>query len=159
MTKKRIFVTLGAVALIGLGVTFATNRSQTSAAAAETETGQVTRATLSSVIESSGSASPESSITLSFGASGTVEKVNVQLGDLVKQGDVLAELATTDLELAVAQAEQSYLSQQAAYSMTVTPDENEVESARLALSNAQAAYQLAQKKYAVNSTDSVMLSL
>ena len=158
MTKKRIFVTLGAVALIGLGVTFATNRSQTSAAAAETETGQVTRATLSSVIESSGSASPESSITLSFGASGTVEKVNVQLGDLVKQGDVLAELATTDLELAVAQAEQSYLSQQAAYSMTVTPDENEVESARLALSNAQAAYQLAQKKYAVNSTDSVMLS-
>ena len=48
--------------------------------------------------------------------------MNVQLGDQVKQGDVLAELDTTDLELAVAQAEQSYLSQQATYSMTVTPD-------------------------------------
>ena len=32
MTKKRIFMTLGAVALIGLGVTFATNRSQTASA-------------------------------------------------------------------------------------------------------------------------------
>ena len=158
MTKKRIFMMLGAAALIGLGVTFATNRSQTSTAAAQTETGQVARATLSSVIESSGSASPAASITLAFDTSGTVDKVNVALGDVVQQGDVLATLDTADLELALAQAEQSYLSQQAAYSMTVTPDENEVEAARLTLSNAQAAYQLAQKKYAVNSTDSVNLS-
>ena len=113
MSKKRIFMTLGTVVLIGLGVTFFANRSQTSSTAAQTETGQVTRATLSSVIESSGSTSPENSITLSFGASGTVDKVNVQLGDLVKQGDVLAEIDTTDLELEVAQAEQAYLSQQA----------------------------------------------
>jgi HlyD family secretion protein len=158
MSKKRIFMTLGTVALIGLGVTFATNRSQTSTAAAQTQTGQVTRATLSSVIESTGSASPETSLTLSFGTSGTVDKVNVVVGDVVKQGDVLAELDTTDLELALAQAEQSYVSQQAAYSTTITPDENEVEAARLALSNAQAAYKLAQQKYTVNSTDSVMLS-
>ena len=158
MSKKRIFVTLGTVALIGLGVTFATNRSQSSTTTAETQTGQVTRATLSSVIESSGSASPQASVTLAFGTSGTVSQVTVEVGDQVKQGEVLAELDTTDLELALAQAEQAYLSQQAAYSMTISPDANEVESARLALSNAQAAYKLAQQKYKVNSSDSVALS-
>src|SRR5512145_980753 len=136
MTKKRIFMTLGAIVLVGAGVTFATNRSQTASADTTTQTGQVTRATLSSVIESSGSASPESSITLSFGASGTVDKVNVQLGDLVKEGDVLAEIDTTDLELAVAQAEQEVLSQQAAYSMTINPDPAEVAAAELSVSNA-----------------------
>jgi HlyD family secretion protein len=158
MTKKRIFMTLGAIVLVGAGVTFATNRSQTASADTTTQTGQVTRATLSAVIESSGSASPESSITLSFGAAGTVNKVNVQLGDLVKQGDVLAEIDTTDLELAVAQAEQDYLSQQATYSMTVDPDPADMAAAKLSVSNAAAAYQLAQQKYKVNSTDSVMLS-
>jgi HlyD family secretion protein len=42
--------------------------------------------------------------------------------------------------------------------MTVNPDSNEVAAAELAVSNASAAYQLAQQKYQVNSTDSVMLS-
>ena len=158
MTKKRIFMTLGAIVVMSVGVTFAANRSQTASGATTTQTGEVTRATLSSLIESSGSASPESSVTLSFGTSGTVNKVNVGLGDQVKQGDVLAEIDTTDLELAVAQAEQAYLSQQATYSMTVNPDPAEVAAAKLAVSNAEAAYQLAQQTYKVNSTDSVTLS-
>lgn len=158
MSKKRIFMMLGAIVVIAAGVLFATNRSQPTSTTTATQTGEITRATLSSVIESSGSASPESSIALSFGATGTVVKVNVQLGDLVKQGDVLAEIDTTDLGLAVAQAEQDYLSQQAAYSMTINSDPSEVAAAKLSVSNAEAAYQLAQQKYQVNSTDSVMLS-
>ena len=158
MNKKRIFMTLGTIVLIGAGVTFAMTRSQATTSTTEAETGQVTQATLSSVVESSGSVSPESSVTLSFGASGTVSKVNAEVGDQVKKGDVLAELDTTDLELQVAQAEQSYLSQQATYSMTVNPDPAEVTAAQIALSNASAAYKLAQQKYQVNSTDSVWLS-
>lgn len=158
MKKKRILMVLLVVLLIGGGVAIASARAQTSTTTSQTQTGQVTQATLSSVVESSGSASPASSITLSFGTSGTVSKVNVKVGDQVKKGDVLAELDTADLELQVAQAEQSYLSQQAAYSMTITPDENEVAAAQLALSNAQANYKLAQQKYQVNSTDSVALS-
>ena len=158
MNKKRIFMTLGTIVLIGAGVTFAMTRSQATTSTTEAETGQVTQATLSSVVESSGSVSPESSVTLSFGASGTVSKVNAEVGDQVKKGDVLAELDTTDLELQVAQAEQSYLSQQATYSMTVNPDPAEVTAAQIALSNASAAYKLAQQKYQVHSTDSVWLS-
>ena len=158
MSKKRIFIPLSVVALASFGVVFFATRAQTATTTTETQLGQVTQATLSSVVESSGSVAPQAEIALSFGASGTVSKVNVKVGDQVKQGEVLAELDTTDLELEVAQAEQSYLSQQASYSMTVNPDPAAVTAAQLALNNASAAYQLAQQKYAVNSTDSVMVS-
>ncbi len=158
MKKKRIFILLVVVVLVGAGIAFAATRSSATTATTQTQLGQVTQATLSSVVESSGSVSPEASVTLAFGASGTVSKVNVQVGARVKKGDVLAELDTTDLELEVAQAEQSYLSQQASYSMTVNPDPAAVTSAQIALNNASAAYKLAQQKYAVNSTDQVLLS-
>lgn len=158
MKKKRRLIVLIIVVLIGGGAAVAAGQSPTVSTAQTAETGEVTLATLSSVVESSGSTSPETSLALSFGASGVVSKVNVKVGDQVQAGDVLAELDTADLELAVAQAEQAYLSQQAAYSMTIAPDKNEVAAAQLALSNAQAAYKLAQQKYAVNSTDSVALS-
>lgn len=157
MKKKRFFILLMVVALISGGLAAAT-RAQTTPTATTVETGQVSTATLSSVVESSGSASPVAEVTLAFGTSGTIERVNVSIGDRVKSGDVLAELDTSDLELAVAQAEQSYLSQQAAYSLTLVPDANEVTAAQLAMSNAAANYKLAQQKYQVNSTDSVSLS-
>ena len=158
MKKKRVFILLAVVVLVCGGVAFASTRSQATTSTSTTQLGQVTQATLSSVVESSGSATPKAESALAFGASGTVSKVNVQVGDQVKQGDVLAELDTTDLELEVAQAEQSYISQQASYSMTVNPDPAEVTAAQLALSNASAAYKLAQQKYKVNSTDSVALA-
>ncbi len=157
MKKKRFFILLVIVGLLSAGIVAVTSAQATTDTAA-VETGKVTQATLSSVVESSGSASPVAEVTLAFGASGTIDRVNVAIGDRVKAGDVLAELDTSDLELTVAQAEQSYLSQQAAYSMTLTPDANEVTSAQLALSNASANYKLAQQKYKVNSTDSVSLS-
>lgn len=158
MNKKRIFIPLGVVALACAGVAFFASRSQATTTTTETQLGEVTQATLSAVVESAGSATPKAEVALTFSASGTVNKVNVHVGDQVKQGTVLAELDTTDLELAVAQAEQAYLSQQAAYSMTINPDPDEVAAAELAVSNAAATYQLAQQKYKVNSTDSVMLS-
>jgi len=158
MTKKRIIIFLVVVVLVGAGIAFATTRSQASTSTTQTQLGQVTQTTLSSVVESSGSVIPKSKITLAFGTSGVVTKVNVQVGDQVKKGDVLAELDTTDLELAIAQAEQEYLNVQATYSMTVSPDPNSVTAADLAVSNAAAAYQLAQQKYAVNKTDQVAIS-
>ncbi len=158
MNKKRIFIPIGVVALACAGVAFFSTRSQATAATTETQLGEVAQATLSSVVESAGSVTPKAENDLSFGVSGTVSKVNVKVGDQVKQGDGLAELDTTDLELAVAQAEQAYLSQQATYSLTVNPDPDEVAAVELAVSNAAASYKLAQQKYKVNSTDSVMLS-
>ena len=156
--KKRRWLIIGiVVVLIAVGAVIVTS-NQSTTAQADVQLGQVTRATLSSVVESSGSAIPESDVTLSFDTAGTVARLNVQPGDLVKKGDVLAELDTNDLERQVAQQEQAYLIQQASYSMTVQPDPAEVTAAQMALNNAWAAYQLSQQKHAVNSTDQVMLS-
>ena len=158
MNKKRIFIPIGVAALACAGVVFFSTRSQATTTTTATELGKVTQTTLSSVVESSGSVTPKAENDLSFGVSGTVSKVNVKIGDKVKKGDVLAELDTTDLELAVAQAQQAYLSQQATYSETVNPNPDDVAAAEIAVNNAAAAYKLAQQKYKVNSTDSVMLS-
>jgi HlyD family secretion protein len=118
----------------------------------------VTRATLLSTVDSSGSVTPESKVTLSFGTSGTVSKLNVKVGDHVKKGDVLAELDTSSLQLQLAQQQQSFLSQQASYSMTVQPDPDAVKSAQIAFDNASAAYRLAQQKYVVNGANQVLTS-
>ena len=48
---------------------------------------------------------PISDASLSFPATGRVTKVNVQVGDVVKAGDVLVELDTTILEAKVREAE------------------------------------------------------
>lgn len=157
MKKKRNVIILGGVLILVVIVAWLSTQSNDSAQA-DTELGSVTRATLSSVVESSGSAIPESEFTLSFDTAGTVVTVNVQPGDRVQQGDVLAELDTSALERQVAQQEQAVLIQQASYSLTVQPDPAEITAAQMALNNASAAYQLAQQKYAVNSTDQVMLS-
>jgi HlyD family secretion protein len=160
MKKKKVWIVLGVIVVLA-AIGFVVVRNITPAASAQGTTaqlGRVTQATLSQTVDSSGSVLPESEVTLSFGASGTVSKVNVEPGDRVKQGDVLAELDTSDLALQVAQQEQAYLIQQAAYSMTLTPDVDAVTAAEAQLASAQAAYQAAQKKYATSRTDQVTVS-
>ena len=88
-------------------------------------------------------------MTLSVGASGRLAELNVRPGDHVKAGDVLASLDTADLELKVAQAELTYLKQQLTYSSTVQPDPAAVAAARAELNSASAAYEAAQKEYAL----------
>ena len=65
------------------------------------------RTTLFTSIDSTGSLIPEAELSLSFGALGTVETVNVEVGDSVKKGDVLTMLDATDLQAKVTQAEQA----------------------------------------------------
>jgi HlyD family secretion protein len=161
MKRKRTWIIVGVVVvLIGVGVAVATNSQRSAAQAAQTtvQTGRVTESTLFSTVDSSGSVSPESKVTLSFGTSGTVDKVNVQPGDRVKKGDVLAELDTRNLALQVAQQEQAYLIQQATYSMTTQSDPDAIAAARAAVSNAEASYKVAQQKYTSSATDQVTIS-
>ncbi|MEX2247381.1 MAG: biotin/lipoyl-binding protein [Dehalococcoidia bacterium] len=76
---------------------------------------QIVAATLGTVtdsIETSGTVASQSETSLSFGASGKVESVNVTLGQQVKAGDVLASLDAPDLEDAVRRAEISLISAQ-----------------------------------------------
>ncbi len=84
MKKKRILIGLGVVAVVVAGVVIVSNNQRTCGASGGAGQGAdraCDRGHLSSTIDSSGSVSPESKVTLSFGTSGTVNKVNVQPGD------------------------------------------------------------------------------
>ncbi len=152
MKKKRMRIIIVMVAvLIAGGVYLATRQANGQAEAsqvlADLQTASVTRTTLSNSVESSGSIAPEATVPLSFGASGTVSEVNVTPGDQVKQDDVLATLDTTDLQLAVTQAEQAYLIQQLTYSATLQADAGDIAVAQASYNSALAAYNAAKKDY------------
>ncbi|MDY7079617.1 MAG: efflux RND transporter periplasmic adaptor subunit [Chloroflexota bacterium] len=68
-------------------------------------TAQVRQGDLVVSVSGSGTLSPASEVSIGFEVGGYVDEVLVEVGDRVAEGDVLASLETTDLELAVAKAE------------------------------------------------------
>jgi multidrug efflux pump subunit AcrA (membrane-fusion protein) len=83
---------------------------------------------------------------LNFEVSGTVKKINVQLGQAVKAGDILAELDDTALKLAVTQAENALSKSQANYTDAV----NQREISKL---DYKIKVDEAKKKWDANPTD------
>ena len=152
MKKKRIWIIIGIVVLVVAagGVYLATRPTANGQARnflANAATAKVVRTTLASTVDSTGSINPESRVPLSFGTSGTIAQVKVNVGDQVKQGDVLASLDTTDLQFKVTQAEQAYLIQQLTYTNTMQADPGTLATARAAYNNTLAAYNAAQQDY------------
>jgi multidrug efflux pump subunit AcrA (membrane-fusion protein) len=152
MKKKRTWIIIGisAVLLAAGGVYLATRSANGQAAnqlLANMQTAKVIRTTLANSVESSGSVTSKAKAQLSFGTSGTVEQVKVAVGDRVKQGDVLAVLASTDLQSKVTQAEQTYLLQQLTYSNTMEADPSQIAVAQAAYNSALAAYNAARQDY------------
>jgi HlyD family secretion protein len=147
--KKRTWIMIGLVVLVAcamIGVLSRQGMASPQSAVASSQIATVTRTTMSSAVESSGSIAANDDVALAFGANGTVVAVDVEVGDAVKQGDVLAKLDSAKLELQVARAEQAYLLQQAAYSRTVQIDPETVTAAQAALNNANNAYRIALQK-------------
>ena len=152
--KKRIWIIIGLVVIVACAVIGILSRQGLASAqstASISQIAQVSRTTLSSAVESSGSVAANDDATLSFGMNGTVATVNVEVGSLVKKGDVLAKLDTAKLEVQVARAEQAYLMQQATYSKTVQADPDTVTAAQAALNNANNAYRIALQKSGLSS--------
>lgn len=96
----------------------------------------VTRGDLTITVSGDGRVSLLKDRMLTFGGGGKVIEVNVEEGDSVKQGQVLARLDTRDLELAVSQAELSLESAKF--------DLDNRSSLELAIVQAQAALELAK---------------
>jgi len=65
----------------------------------------VKRGDISATVSATGSVLPEHEANLAFQTAGTIAHVAVEVGDRVTTGQVLAQLDTTDLELAIRQAE------------------------------------------------------
>jgi HlyD family secretion protein len=102
----------------------------------------VTRGTLLASVNATGSIQPEAEIRLGFRLAGTVSAVKVKEGDRVKKGDVLAQLDSADLELAVQQAQAGLITANASYSRTVDrPAQADIDAAQAALNAAYANYE------------------
>jgi multidrug efflux pump subunit AcrA (membrane-fusion protein) len=109
---KRAIVGLVIVATLATSISLlACGNSEESSDSGESQIVEVTRGTLMTQISSFGSISMPEQARLTFGSGGsvndvyTVSEVNVEFGDNVNEGDVLAKLNTASLERSVTQAE------------------------------------------------------
>jgi len=100
----------------------------------------VERGSLVTSITATGSTFPGAEATLSFQVGGQVNNVLVQTGERVKEGQVLIQLDTSDLELQVRSAEAALASAQAQLDQLKTgPRPEEVAAAEANLAAAQGA--------------------
>jgi HlyD family secretion protein len=112
--KKRIIAIVLVVAVVAASWVLydrVIKRSRAAKAPSQTATGittiKVTRGAIEATVDASGALSAERVQPLGFSIAGTVAEVLVKQGDIVKTGQILAKLDTTDLELSVKQAEAS----------------------------------------------------
>ena len=100
------------------------------------------------------------SATVVFPISSQVLTATVREGDMVKAGQTLAVLDTTELELTVQQAQSNYMGALAAYSLTLQgPNPVAVKAARTALSAAQASYTDLQSSPSTNESAGLKAAL
>jgi HlyD family secretion protein len=111
------------------------------ASAANLNTATVQRGTLTATVSAAGNITAAQQVGLNFQQTGVVQKVNVQVGDQVKAGQVLAELDTTDLALQVQNAQANVKNAQDKLVQTQNPSTaQDIANARSVLVAAQANY-------------------
>ena len=105
---------------------------------AEPQRSEAVMGQLSTTVDLSGSAEAERSTTLSFGVAGTVATVEVESGDAVQTGDVLATLDDADAQRRVATAEtQLRLAELRLDALLADPAAAEIASARQSIESAE----------------------
>jgi HlyD family secretion protein len=104
------------------------------------ETAPVERGSIEAVVSASGSIEAARAQSLSFTLSGTVAEVLVADGDSVSEGQALARLDTTDLELNLKQAQAALtISEAQSRRAQTAPGEEEIAAARAAVESARAS--------------------
>jgi HlyD family secretion protein len=139
------------VAGVAIGAYFHFAARPAAAATTNLSTATVKRGTLIATVNAAGNVAAAQDVALNFGQAGTVQKVDVQVGDQVKAGQVLAELDTANLALQLQNAQVNLKVAQDKLTQTKTPSTSEalataraqVQSAQSGIVGAQAAYKAA----------------
>jgi HlyD family secretion protein len=98
------------------------------------------------VVTAKGEIVPARFVHVSFGASGTISRLNVKEGDAVKAGDVLAQLDTQDLEFQVKTAQDGLdLARSTLAQAQVPASPEEITSAQAAYDSAVAALEQSRR--------------
>jgi HlyD family secretion protein len=118
------------------------------AASANLPTATVQRGTLVATVNAAGNVNAAQDVVLNFQQSGTVQKIDVQVGDTVKAGQVLAELDTANLTLQLKNAQVNLKIAQDKLAQTKAPaTADSVANARAQVQSAQAGVVSAQAAY------------
>ena len=153
---KRNWLIIGAVVIVivviavVLGIRQMTANASATTVAARSQTATVTRGNLIATVSAAGNVSTPTSTSLTFQTTGKVKTVNVLVGDLVKKGQVLMQLDTTDLDLAYKGAQISLASAQANFDSTKANLQFALQTAQDNVTNSQSALATAQAKVAQN---------
>ncbi|MGE5262338.1 MAG: efflux RND transporter periplasmic adaptor subunit, partial [Acidobacteriota bacterium] len=150
--KRNVLIIIVVVVVVVLAAGyFGWQQMNASAAtAARVQTTTVQRGTLVATVSAAGNVSAPQQAAIAFQTTGRVAKVNVQVGDAVKSGQVLMELDTADLQLALKSAQADHAGAQANYDASQTNLPFALKTAQSNLASAQAAYEDAKSKNAQN---------
>ena len=109
---------LALILAVGGGATLAVRGNQPQASAAP-RTATVTRGSVTQTVSVSGSVNASGQARLAFKTGGRISSVMVSVGQTVSAGQALAQLDTTDLQTALATAQQNLANAQASYQKQV----------------------------------------
>jgi HlyD family secretion protein len=137
--RKKIFIPLVIVVIIGLFLVF---RPRTGQQTSQFQTATIGRGTLTATVGATGTVRARQTATMVWEAAGTVDKVNVQIGDQVKAGDELASLEKSSLPQNIILAEADLVSAQKSLNDLLDSDTSRAQ-AWIALRDAKDAYEKA----------------
>lgn len=140
---RRLFTTILWLALLGgaawAGYQYLWLPRQVTQQQPTYETFTIARGAIASTVSATGNIAPEAEVALSFRSAGRIEQVLVSAGQPVQTGQLLAQLETTDLTLALAQARVSLeISQAQLAKLETPPDPTDILAAQAAVEVAQA---------------------
>lgn len=146
--SKRTFVLIAGgaiVLLVILTVIFVPRLTAPDASANALETAPVRRGTLVATVSATGAISPPREAQMAFTSTGPLTRLDVKQGDVVKTGQLLAQLDTRTLEFQLAQSEASLTAAQAKLDQLKNPAPADVAAAQASVASAEAALAQLQK--------------
>ncbi|HEX9075141.1 MAG TPA: efflux RND transporter periplasmic adaptor subunit [Anaerolineae bacterium] len=151
---KRNWLIIGIVVVIVVAIVAVLGWQRFTASAATTstraQTAAVQRGSLVATVNAAGNVSAPGVAAIAFQTTGRVGKVAVQVGDKVKKDQLLMQLDTTDLQLALKTAQTSLASAQANYDSTQANLQFALKTAQANLASAKANYDSSKSKNATN---------
>ena len=150
MTMRRILIAIVVLVLVGGASWYAYSATsqEKEPPPPDYEVYTVTRGDLAATVSATGVIEPAAEVNLSFRGTGPVAAVYVDVGDAVKAGDLLAELQTEELALALKQAQVGLRLAQARLEQAKTPaDPVDVAAAQAAVESARASVAAAKASY------------
>jgi len=148
----RWWIAGGAVLVVALVVgAFVWSRNATQSASAQAApTGEVTAITAIARVESAGTVQPLQSANLAWKTTGQVAKINVQVGDRVKAGDVLMELDPLTAPANIISAQADLINARNTLDTLLNPTATDIANAQKAVADARDALDARQRSATSN---------